>query len=89
MAFDNSAWSERGPIDFDVSITVQKQTPQKTLYQNELALQLMNQGLITKEDALEMMTFQGKDRVLARAGNLQTAGKEIGNETENGRQEGA
>ena len=67
LQFDGSAWGERGPLDFDISVNVQKQTPQRTLYQNELALQLLQAGVIEREDALGMMTFPGKDAVMARA----------------------
>ena len=53
-------------IDFDVSVHVQKQTPYSTLYQNELALQLLKTGLIRPGDALEMMSFEGKEKIAAR-----------------------
>ncbi len=67
IIFDGGALAGRGALDFDISVQVQKQTPYRTLYQNELALQLMQQGLIEREDALEMMAFQGKDRLLTAA----------------------
>jgi hypothetical protein len=51
-------------IDFDISIAVQKQTPYKTLYQNELALELLKAGVIVPDEALSMMTFTGKDTLL-------------------------
>jgi len=51
-------------IDFDISIAVQKQTPYKTLYQNELALELLKAGIIVADEALSMMTFTGKDALL-------------------------
>jgi len=54
-------------IDFDVSIHVQKQTAYTTLYQNELALQLLRVGVIQPADALEMMAFEGKEKILKRA----------------------
>ena len=50
--------------DFDVSVNVQQATPYKTLYQNELALQLLGTGIIEGEDAIRMMTFEGKERIL-------------------------
>ena len=53
-------------MDFDVNIQVQKQTAYTTLYQNELALQLLGAGLIDKPSALELMSFVGKEQVEAR-----------------------
>jgi hypothetical protein len=53
-------------IDFDVSIHVQKQAAYTTLYQNELALQLLRSGVIQPQDALELMSFEGKEKVIAR-----------------------
>ncbi|MGJ4850874.1 hypothetical protein ACH6CV_11530 [Bacillota bacterium Meth-B3] len=53
-------------IDFDVSIQVQKQTPYSKLYQNELALQLLGAGVIAPSDALEMMSFEGRERILVK-----------------------
>lgn len=53
-------------IDFDVSIQVQKQTPYSKLYQNELAMQLLSAGVIQPSDALEMMSFEGRERILVR-----------------------
>ncbi len=53
-------------IDFDVSIEVQKQTPYSKLYQNELAMQLLGAGVIRASDALEMMSFEGRERLLVK-----------------------
>ena len=51
-------------IEFDINIAVQKQTPYKTLYQNELALELLKAGVIVSNEALSMMTFTGKEALL-------------------------
>lgn len=51
-------------IDFDISVHVEKQTPYRTLYQNELALELLRNGILQPIDALEMMDFEGKDRAV-------------------------
>ncbi|MEG1812549.1 MAG: hypothetical protein RR337_04540 [Clostridia bacterium] len=56
----------REEIDFDVSIQVQKQTPYSKLYQNELAMQLLGSGVIQPSDALEMMSFEGRERILVK-----------------------
>ena len=53
-------------MDFDITIQVQKQTAYTTLYQNELALQLLGAGLIDRASALELMSFVGKEQVQAR-----------------------
>lgn len=54
-------------MEFDLAVQVQKQTPYRTAYQNELAMQLFASGLIGREDALEMMRFDGRERILAAA----------------------
>lgn len=51
-------------IEFDINIAVQKQTPYKTLYQNELALELLKAGVVVADEALSMMTFTGKEALL-------------------------
>lgn len=51
-------------IDFDISIHVQKQTPYRTLYQNELALELLKSGILQPAEALEMMEFEGRERAM-------------------------
>ena len=49
---------------FDVRVEVEKQTPYSTLYQNELAMQLMQSGVLTSGEALELMQFEGRDKVI-------------------------
>lgn len=51
-------------IDFDISIHVQKQTPYRTLYQNELALELLRSGILMPIEALEMMEFEGREKAM-------------------------
>lgn len=53
-------------LDFDINIQVERQTAYTTLYQNELAMQLLGAGLIDKQCALELMSFVGKEQVQAR-----------------------
>ena len=52
------------PIDFDVSVNAQRQTPHRTNYQNDFAIMLLKSGIINAGEALELMTFEGKDKVL-------------------------
>lgn len=51
-------------IDFDVSVHVEKQTPYRTLYQNELALELLRNGILAPVEALDMMEFDGKKKAI-------------------------
>ena len=51
-------------IDFDIKVAVQKQTPYKSLYLNELALELLKAGIVDSQEALSMMTFAGKDALV-------------------------
>ncbi len=53
-------------FDFDVRIEAQKQTPIEAAYRNELAMQLLqvSGGLMTPIMAIEMMEFEGKERIL-------------------------
>jgi hypothetical protein len=51
-------------IEFDINVEVEKQTPYSTLYQNELALQLMGAGIINRNQCLDMMSFEGKEKIM-------------------------
>lgn len=53
-------------IDFDVSVNIEKQLPYHTLYQNELALGLLKSGVIMPDEAISMMSFEGKDVLLEK-----------------------
>lgn len=61
----------RLPI-FDVTVSVQKQSPYSRLSQNEMALQFYSAGFFDPQRAeqamicLDMMDFDGKDRVMQR-----------------------
>ena len=52
-------------VEFDVSVHVQQQSPYQTLVQNELAFELLQNGIIGPREALSMLTFEGKDKVVA------------------------
>ena len=69
MAGPDTGRSEmRRHFDFDVRIEAQRQTPVEAAYRNELAMQLlqMSGGLMTPVMAIEMMDFEGKERVLTQ-----------------------
>lgn len=51
-------------IDFDIRVHVEKQAPYRTLYQNELALELLKSGILMPDEALEMMEFEGKEQAV-------------------------
>ena len=65
---DRASGAKRRHFDFDVRIEAQRQTPVEAAYRNELAMRLlqMSGGLMTPVTAIEMMDFEGKQRVLAR-----------------------
>lgn len=64
-------------MDFDVSVHVEKQLPYQTLYQNELALDLLRNGIIQPDEALSLMTFEGKDAIYERvASRMAQAGSD-------------
>jgi hypothetical protein len=54
-----------GYLEFDVSVEVEKQSPYRSVYQNELALQLLAAGVIEREECLSMMSFVGKEKAMA------------------------
>lgn len=56
-------------IDFDISVHAQKNSPFATAYQNDLAFQLLSNGVITPDVALSMLDFTGKDQVVALMAN--------------------
>ena len=65
---DRASGAKRRHFDFDVRIEAQRQTPVEAAYRNELAMRLlqMSGGLMTPVTAIEMMDFEGKQRVLAK-----------------------
>lgn len=52
-------------VEFDVHVAVQKQTPFRTAYQNELALQMLRLGVLSPGEALSLMNFEGREKVLS------------------------
>ena len=51
-------------MDFEITIEVEKNTPYQTLYLNELAMNLLAAKIIDQNEALLMMTFDGKDKIV-------------------------
>ncbi|MDL2259028.1 hypothetical protein LJC42_07780 [Eubacteriales bacterium OttesenSCG-928-K08] len=55
------------PIEFAISIKVQKENRWSVLSQNELVLQMLNLGVLQPAQAVELMHFDGKEQVLQSA----------------------
>lgn len=51
-------------IEFDIKISAQKQSPYSKFYQNELAVQLRQLGVLNEIEMLDMLEFEGKEKVL-------------------------
>jgi hypothetical protein len=72
----------RVPI-FDITISAQKHTPYNTLSQNETAMNLYNAGFLNPDNAnmalaaLEMMEFDGKEKIIEHVKQGQTYQKII------------
>ncbi len=70
--FDNRLFSHKGkkgealPVEFFISIKVQKENRWSVLAQNELVLQMLQLQAITPVQAVELMHFDGKEMVLQR-----------------------
>lgn len=56
--------ADKVPIEFDISVHVQKQVPYKTVYNDEKLIQLLQMGVIPPKVALQMMQFDRKDEVV-------------------------
>lgn len=52
------------PIEFYVSVRAQQETKYSAMSQNELAMKLLQLGVMKPEQAVELMVFEGKDQLL-------------------------
>lgn len=52
------------PVEFYVSVKVQQQTPAAAMSRNELALRMLQAGILRPPQAAAMMVFDGKEQVL-------------------------
>ena len=72
----------RRPV-FDIKVKAQKSSPFSRLSQNELALQLYGNGIFNPDNAdqalglLDMMDFDGKDKVVERVSKNQTLAAQV------------
>ena len=54
------------PIEFAISIKVQKKNTWSVIGQNELVLQMLQLGVLKPEQAVELMHFEGKEQILKK-----------------------
>ena len=54
------------PIEFMISIKVERENKFTTTAQNELILQMVQLGVIQPQQAVELMVFEGKEQILSR-----------------------
>lgn len=59
------------PIEFVISIKVQRENRWAVATQNELILQMVQLGIIQQTQAVELMEFEGKEEMLAKAAQAQ------------------
>ncbi len=52
------------PIEFYISVKAQQETKYAAMNQNELALRMLQSGMMTPAQAVELMVFEGKDQLL-------------------------
>ena len=52
------------PIEFYISVKAQQETKYAAMTQNELALRMLQSGMMTPAQAVELMVFEGKDQLL-------------------------
>lgn len=52
------------PIEFHISVKAQQETKYSAMSQNELALKMLQSGVMTPAQAVELMVFEGKDQLL-------------------------
>ncbi len=55
------------PVEFSISIKVQKENRWSVISQNELVLQMIQLGVLRPDQAVELMHFDGKEQVLRQA----------------------
>ncbi len=63
------------PIEFYVSVKAQQETRYTAMSQNELALKMLQSGMMTPPQAVELMVFEGKDQLLKQLKEQQDEAK--------------
>lgn len=62
-----TALGNRVPVEFVISIKVQKENRWSVMQHNELVLQMVQLGVIQPGQALELMQFEGRESILKKA----------------------
>ena len=70
------------PIEFMISIKVEKENRWATTAQNELVLQMVQLKIIQPAQAVELMEFEGKETLLNKIANVQPSPEEMMQEQE-------
>ncbi len=65
MLYHSSELGNKIPLEFKVSVKVQRANMFSVTAHNELMLQLVNLGIITPDAALELLMFEGKQQALS------------------------
>ena len=65
-----SALGNEVPIEFMVSIKVERENRFTTTAHNELVLQMVQMGVVTPQQAIELMVFEGKEQLLRMNQNM-------------------
>jgi hypothetical protein len=52
------------PIEFYISVKAQQETKYSAMSQNELALRMLQSGIMSPAQAVELMVFEGKEQLL-------------------------
>ena len=66
-----SALGNEVPIEFMISIKVERENRFTTTAQNELVLQMVQLGVVQPAQAVELMVFEGKEQLLAKMAQQQ------------------
>jgi hypothetical protein len=70
MTFESAMLMRRAPgnvflpVEFCISVKAQQETKYSAMSQNELAMKMLQSGMMKPEQAVEMMVFEGKDQLL-------------------------
>ena len=65
------------PIEFMISIKIEKENRWATTAQNELVLQMVQLGIIQPQQAVELMEFEGKESLLNKVASQQPSPEEM------------
>ncbi len=63
--FDPTDFDRVSMYDFDVKVHAQKKNPYEIIYNNQIARDLMELNVITPEEMLKLMSFEGKELIQA------------------------